>query len=84
MVRIVGLNIEDIDEDTFNIVFSNEDHGGGEIENINIHEDTVYITFAEATGTSMYMYFIINLFKLTDTAGMVGHVYVCVCVGKIL
>ena len=57
MVKIVGLDMEDIDEDTIDNVFSNEDQGGGEIANIEFQEDTVYITFDEATGSSMHIYY---------------------------
>ena len=60
VVKIVGLDMEDIDEDTIDNVFSNEDHDGGEIANIEFQEDTVYITFAEATGSSMYIYILHN------------------------
>ena len=51
VVKIEGLELEDIDEDTIDNVFSNEDHDGGEIANIEFQEDTVYITFKKPTGT---------------------------------
>ena len=51
VVKIEGLELEDIDEDTIDNVFSNEDHDGGEIAKIEFQEDTVYITFKAPTGT---------------------------------
>ena len=60
VVKIVGLVMEDIDEDTIDNVFSNEDQGGGEIASIDIQEDTVYITFAEASGTHVHVHIIHN------------------------
>ena len=51
MVKIEGLELEDIDEDIIDNLFSNEDHDGGEIENIDCQEDMVLITFKKPTGT---------------------------------
>ena len=56
MIKIEGLELEDIDEDTIDNVFSNEDQGGGEIESIELQEDMVYITFKEPTGTYVTLY----------------------------
>ena len=51
VVKIEGLELEDIDEDIIDNVFSNEDHDGGEIAQIKFQEGAVYITFVEPTGT---------------------------------
>ena len=73
MVKIVGLDMEDIDEDTIDNVFSNEDQGGGDIANIDIQGDTVYITFAEATGTYVHVHILHNKYIYIDKLYIYGR-----------
>ena len=55
VVKIEGVKLEDIDDDTMDNIFSTEYQGGGEIANIKFQEDMVYITFVEPTGVYMFM-----------------------------
>ena len=52
IVKVIDLEIDEIDEDVIDNLFSNEDEGGGDIECIEIdpEKSIVYITFKDSAG----------------------------------
>ena len=50
VVKIEGLDLENTEEETIRIIFSNEDQGGGEIESIEFQDECAYVIFKKPTG----------------------------------